>query len=266
MSTARRMLRAVKQSLRSHDGLGRVLGSVTATTSDAVVVTLDDGPDPVETPKVLAALQAQGATATFFVLLGRARRHPELVREILAAGHEIALHGPDHRALTDFGLLAARRRLRASRRELEALAGTSVRWYRPPYGRQTPTTWLATRTAGLVPVLWDSTTWDWKDVSGPERLAKASEGARPGAILLAHDGIAGTDDGVEDPVAPLRERAALLAQVLEVHRERRLPGRSLSDALKSGKPVKTVQFTGLGVRSPRNAARMTRWGDVDVPR
>lgn len=229
---------------------GRLLGSVTSTTSDAVVITLDDGPDFEQTPKVLAALAHHQATATFFLLLGRARRHPEIVSAIVAGGHEVALHGPDHRDLTLFGFQEALLRTRAARRELEELAGSKVHWFRPPYGRQTPATWAATRGAGLIPVLWDSTTWDWKDVTPAERLAKAFEGARAGAVLLAHDGVAGASDGVADSPPALTERAELLAEVLSEHARRGLSGRSLGAALRSGKAVRTMQFTGLGRSRP----------------
>lgn len=230
---------------------GWLLGSVTSTTSKGVVITLDDGPDPDQTPKVLEALAESNATATFFVLLSRARRHPQIVRSILANGHEVALHGPDHRDLTEFGPLQVWLRTRAARFELEAIAECRVRWFRPPYGRQTPATWAAIRAAGLEPVLWDSTTWDWKEVEPEQRYAKALEGARPGALLLAHDGIAGAGDGVPDGPPALVERAELLAGVLAEYSALGLRGYSLRAALESGRVVRTVQFTSLTrTRSP----------------
>lgn len=249
----------LKQWVRGH---GQLLGSVTGTTSDAVVLTLDDGPDEIETPKMLAVLASHNASATFFVLVGRARRHPALLRAIRDGGHEIALHGPDHRSLTTFGFTAALRRTRSAKAELESLSGMTIRWFRPPYGSQTPTTWLAVRASGLVPVLWDSTTWDWKDVTPDQRMAKALAGARPGAVLLAHDGIAGADDGVAAGPPPLLERARLLDTVLDEHMRRGLRGRSLGAALEQGTAVRTAQFTGI--RRTKQADALT--GDKMGPR
>ena len=57
------------------------------------VLTYDDGPDPRYTPGILEALRDFNATATFFVLLSKVDRNPNLLREVKAAGHEIALHG-----------------------------------------------------------------------------------------------------------------------------------------------------------------------------
>ena len=82
-------------------GGGVVAGSVMRVRTDepVVVLTYDDGPT-AETPAVLEALADVGATATFFVLLTRVRRTPGLLADVRDAGHEIALHGADHRRLT----------------------------------------------------------------------------------------------------------------------------------------------------------------------
>lgn len=51
------------------------------------------------TREVLAILDRAGARATFFVLGWVAARHPDLVREILSAGHEVGSHGHRHRRI-----------------------------------------------------------------------------------------------------------------------------------------------------------------------
>ena len=162
--------------------------------------------------------------------------------ELLAAGHEVGLHGADHRALPDLPTAEVRRVVRAARAELEDAAGRAVRWYRPPYGRQTLRTWGAVTRAGLEPVLWGPTTWDWKSVPPAERLAKARQGVGPGAIVLAHDGTAGADDGAADGPPPALDRGELIAEVLRSYRELGLRGRSLGDALAAGSPVREARF------------------------
>ena len=225
------------------------VGSVVAvrTTEPEVVLTFDDGPDPVGTPAVLDALAAHGATATFFVLLTRVRRHPGLLERVVREGHEIALHGPDHRRLPTFPAREVQERTAAAARELEGLTGATPRWFRPPYGAQTPATWLAVRRAGLVPVLWGPTTWDWRDVEQDARVRKAQEGARPGAVLLAHDAFAGPDDGAErsGPGSPPPDvdRADLVDRVLAAYADRGWRGRSLGDALQHGRLVRAAHFS-----------------------
>jgi peptidoglycan/xylan/chitin deacetylase (PgdA/CDA1 family) len=232
----------VKSVLRRSAGL--VAGSVVSVRTSArhVVLTFDDGPEPRGTDRILPVLAEAGATATFFVLLTRVRRHPDLLDEVVAAGHEVALHGVDHRALPDLPPAEVWSALRAGKAELEDAAGRTVRWYRPPYGRQTPRTWRAVTRAGLEPVLWGPTTWDWKHVSQAERLAKAQQGIAPGAIVLAHDGFAGPDDGVQDGPAPVLDKAELIGSVLRGYRERGLSARSLTDALDTGALVREARF------------------------
>jgi len=219
------------------------VGSIRSTTASPVVLTFDDGPDPEQTPRVLEVLRDHDATATFFVLLTRVDAYPGLLDEVLAAGHEVALHGPDHRALTDFSYQEARARTTAARERLEDRTGREVQWFRPPYGSQSFATLLATERAGLTSVLWSGTTWDWKDVSPDERRAKAAEGGRPGAILLAHDGLAGPADGADDGPPVACDRPALMGEVLDEYAARGLVGRSLGEALAAGRPVRTMRFS-----------------------
>ena len=237
---------ALKQWVRRR---ASVIGSVTETTSRSLVLTFDDGPDPAQTPLVLEALRENAATATFFVLLTRSVRHTALLREVQAAGHEIALHGPDHRPLTSFSHREAVSRTLRARGDLEDLVGERVRWFRPPYGSQSPSTWLAARRAGLYPVLWSGTTWDWKDVTPEARMDKALEGGREGGILLAHDGFAGSEDGVDDGPPPLEDRAALITQLLPRLSERGVCAVSLGRALGEARPVRTAQFSRKVVKA-----------------
>lgn len=236
----------LKRTLRR---AGAPLGSVVAvrTAEPEVVLTFDDGPDPVGTPAVLDALAAHGATATFFVLLTRVRRHPGLVERVLREGHEVGLHGVDHRPLPGFSFSEARARTAAGAAELQALTGTRVRWFRPPYGAQSPGSWLATRRAGLVPVLWGPTTWDWREVGQDERVRKAQEGAGPGSVLLAHDAFADARDGAADYGRGLRapdvDRRELVDRVLTAYAARGWRGRSLGDALQHGRAVRAAHFS-----------------------
>lgn len=220
------------------------VGSVVAVITPApqVVLTYDDGPCPHGTPAVLDALAAHGATATFFVLLSRTRRHPRLLDEVLASGHEIGLHGLDHRRLSSFTPAEVRSRIHQGRVELEDLTGRSIRWFRPPYGKQTIRQWQQVRSCGLTSVSWGGDMADWRHVPQADRVAAALKAARPGAIVLGHDGFAGPDDGVDDGPAPDVDRGDLTRRLLSAYEERGLAGRSLGDVLQQGVEVRRPWF------------------------
>lgn len=224
----------------------RPLGSVRAvrTAERTVVLTFDDGPVEGSTEGVLASLAEAGATATFFVLMTCVREAPGLVGEIVAAGHEVALHGPDHTRLTTLPTREVTERTRAARLELEDLAGRPVRWFRPPYGSQTPRTWLAVRRAGLTPVVWGGTTWDWKDVPTPRRLEMAMSALAPGQIVLAHDALNGGMVGAGAPGTFELDRGAFVRELLAEYAARGYSAVSLADALARGARLRRWAWFG----------------------
>jgi peptidoglycan/xylan/chitin deacetylase (PgdA/CDA1 family) len=208
---------------------------------DLVVLTYDDGPQPGGTDRVLAALAAAGTTATFFVLLGRVRRYPGLLAEVIAAGHEIGLHGVDHVRLTTLSAAQVRTRTRDGRHELEDLAGKRIRWFRPPYGAQRPATWAAIRSVGLESVVWSNEAKDWQDDPVAEIAARTTT-AHSGAVLLLHDGYADAADGVDDGPPPGFDRGELSRRVLTGFSERGLATSSLGDAVAEGSLVRAAWF------------------------
>lgn len=152
-----------------------------------VALTFDDGPDPVSTPPILDALDRLGWRATFFCLGSQVRRSPGLAREIVARGHEVAVHGDTHRShLGRLPTSAVADVLRA--RDCIAEVAGAPRWLRPPYGAVSASTLVAARRSGLRLVLW--TTWglDWQaHATGRSVARNVSRTFVPGATVLLHD-------------------------------------------------------------------------------
>jgi peptidoglycan/xylan/chitin deacetylase (PgdA/CDA1 family) len=155
---------------------------------DGVALTFDDGPDPLGTPAVLEQLDALGWTATFFLLGTQTRRHPELARSLVAAGHEVAVHGDEHRSHLFRGPREVVADLRRAVDTIGEVTGVEPRFFRPPYGVVTSGTLAAVRRTGVQPVLWTSWGKDWQAGSTPERVVrKLDRTLGPGATLLLHD-------------------------------------------------------------------------------
>jgi peptidoglycan/xylan/chitin deacetylase (PgdA/CDA1 family) len=154
----------------------------------AVALTFDDGPNPEATPPILDALAARNAKATFFILGRHAERWPEIVRRIAAEGHAIGNHGYHHRKLHFKSPAYVRQDLELGTRAIEAASGVRPRLFRAPHGFRSPWVTPIARSLGQRTVGWSLGVWD-TDLPGVETIANRTvDGARPGAILLLHDG------------------------------------------------------------------------------
>lgn len=153
-----------------------------------IALTFDDGPDRRTTPRFLDLLEARGITATFFLLAAYAERDPQLVREMVAAGHELAVHGWEHDCLALRPPGGLGRELLRAREVIEDVSGTEVRWYRPPYGVMTGAGLYAARKARLQTVLWSAWGVDWSQRATSASIVSAvSQSVRPGGTVLLHD-------------------------------------------------------------------------------
>lgn len=156
--------------------------------SGGVALTFDDGPHPEGTPAVLELLARFGARAAFFVIGEQVERRPSLVREIVAAGHLVALHGHRHRLQLRLSTAELHADLRYGAAAIEDAAGVSPRWHRPPYGIYSPPGLRAAEEACLQPLLWSRWGKDWRKRTTPARIAaRATDGLCAGDVILLHD-------------------------------------------------------------------------------
>src|SRR6201999_1348458 len=135
-------------------------------------------------------LAAAGARATFFVLATRVRLYPHVFRSVVADGHEIGLHGADHRRVDQVPEAEFSRLLVEAKDMLEQAIQRPVVWYRPPYGHLTVSAWTAAHEAGLTTACWTCDIQDWREVSREEHLAGLDVITRAGEIVLSHDAFA----------------------------------------------------------------------------
>jgi len=157
------------------------------TTAKRVALTFDDGPDHM-TGRYLDLLDELGVPATFFVIGANADKHPELVRDYMRRGHQVANHGYDH---TQFPRLGRRALVDQCTRTDQALNGqvTGRPWVRPPHGALDTRSLVTLLASGYTVAMWTLDSNDYKD-HDPASLAKrcAPENISPGEVLLFHEG------------------------------------------------------------------------------
>jgi peptidoglycan/xylan/chitin deacetylase (PgdA/CDA1 family) len=194
--------------------------------SPHVALTFDDGPHPERTPAVLDLLARHGQQATFFVIGENVRRHPALVRRILAEGHALGLHSDQHSWM--FNCWPPGRVRRDLERCADAIATATGQaaptLFRPPVGLKNPAVGFVCGRLRLCAVTWSCRGLDTGTASIEQVLARLLKGLRPGAILGMHDG-----------AEPTRPRPGtlcpdVLARLLPVLRERGLASRPLARA------------------------------------
>lgn len=166
----------------------KVSYSRVATSLPFLALTFDDGPHPQYTPRLLDVLKQRNVKATFYVVGTNAKRYPEIMRRIVAEGHEIGNHTITHGNLTKMSEAGVRRELSDAHDAIVAAAGVAPRTMRPPYGAITAAqkSWIR-RDLGYPTILWSVDPEDWKKPGSSVVTSRLVSGAAPGAILLVHD-------------------------------------------------------------------------------
>lgn len=193
---------------RNSPVFGSVLRRIPSPNHD-ISLTFDDGPNPYATPLILDALGRAGVKATFFFLGRHVDRWPEIARRAAAEGHQIGNHGYFHRKLHFRGVGYVREDLGRGKRAIEASCGVSPAFFRAPHGFRSPWVTAIASSLGERTVGWSLGVWD-TDLPGAEAIARRTvDGARPGYILLLHDG-----DGY-DPVGDRMQTADAVPQIVD---------------------------------------------------
>ena len=160
-----------------------------AATSHAVGITIDDGPDPEITPRVLSILDEHAAKATFFCIGDQVRRYPEIAREIVQRGHMIENHSQRH--LHRFSLLGPRglaAEIEQAQHTIGAVTGQQPRFFRAPAGLRNPFLDRVLVRLGLHLASWTRRGFDTVNRSADVVYGKLVNRLQAGDILLLHDG------------------------------------------------------------------------------
>ncbi|KQC40061.1 chitooligosaccharide deacetylase [Frankia sp. ACN1ag] len=156
--------------------------------TDSVALTIDDGPHPVWTPRILDVLRLNRVSATFSVVGAQAVANPELVRRIVAEGHSLCNHSMTHpqpfsRRTPD----QIRIEMTRAQSAIVDAGAEPPRLFRAPGGDWSPAVLAAAAGLGMTSLGWDVDPRDWAR-PGTASIRQSLGSARPGDILLCHDG------------------------------------------------------------------------------
>jgi peptidoglycan/xylan/chitin deacetylase (PgdA/CDA1 family) len=168
---------------------GRVFWHL-CTRNKVIALTFDDGPNKPYTERILKILKENNIRATFFLIGENVKYYPELAREIVKEGHAIGNHSYSH----PFFMVLERseeqeRQIDLAEKTIEDVTGVRCTIFRPPHGFRTPWLLKKLRQRGLACVEWSEAGDDWEKIAGAEITLRVVRRARPGAIVLLHDGL-----------------------------------------------------------------------------
>ena len=153
-----------------------------------IAMTFDDGPSAENTPRLLEMLKQRNIKATFFLIGQNVASNPDLVRRILAEGHEIGNHSWTHPQLSKLSDQKVTAEITKTQDAIKEASGFTPTLLRPPYGAITPRQreWIEDQF-GLSIILWSIDPFDWKRPGASVITQRILSQARPGAIILSHD-------------------------------------------------------------------------------
>ena len=170
-------------------GTARVIWSV-PSASDSVAFTFDDGPHPDFTPRILQALADSNVHATFNVMGWAALRYPELLRDTVAAGHEIGNHTWTHKDFAFTSRDETRQQLSRGKDAIEQITQTPIRFLRPPRGHINGAALQMAAELGYDVLLWSVTRGSEAGAGTvPGVTAAVAEAVKPGDVVGLHDGV-----------------------------------------------------------------------------
>jgi peptidoglycan/xylan/chitin deacetylase (PgdA/CDA1 family) len=166
---------------------GRTFTSLARGTKQ-LALTYDDGPNDPHTLRLVEVLAKHNVRATFFLIGRCAQQRPEIVREVVKAGHVIGNHTFTHPLLTFKTAAEVRKELSDCRSAIQDAVGKHSSLFRPPFGGRRPAVLRIARELDLEPIMWNVTGYDWSAPPAVVIEKKVSNQIRGGDVILLHDG------------------------------------------------------------------------------
>jgi len=151
-----------------------------------IAITVDDGPDPIHTPRMLDIFRNYAVKATFFVVGGAAEQYPELVRRMRNEGHEVGSHSYSHPYFHKLSWSGAVREIGMTRWVLNSILGEKCKLFRPPHGKLSLRSLIPAWAAGQQVVLWNVDLRDYRAASGDVEAQVDRTSFASGDIILYH--------------------------------------------------------------------------------
>lgn len=179
-----------------------------------VAMTFDDGPHPTLTPALLDMLKKRRIRATFYLIGRNVVRYPDIVRRMVAEGHEIGNHTWSHPALSSLGKTSVLDQLDRTSEAIYKVVRRAPVTMRPPYGALSGNQRKMIHAEREMPtILWSVDPEDWRRPGASEVANRIVGRSHSGAIILSHDIHRGTVQAMPTALDGLSARGYKFATV-----------------------------------------------------
>ena len=180
-----------------------------------IALTFDDGPAAPDN-RILAALEAVGGRATFFMVGQNVKGHPDIIRRMMADGCELGNHSWSHPQLNKLSAGEVRSQINRTNDAIAAVAGHGATVMRCPYGATGGSVKSVLGDMGYASILWSIDTLDWKTRNASSTVSSVLNNVKDGDIILMHSLYGATAEAVETMVPELVRRGYQLVTVSEL--------------------------------------------------
>ncbi|SFG64574.1 polysaccharide deacetylase family sporulation protein PdaB [Halobacillus alkaliphilus] len=190
------------------------------TSGKQVALTFDDGSDGTNITKILQTLSNENIHSTFFLTGSGTKDHPNSIKDIKAAGHELANHSYSHADFTKLSSAEIKSELDRTEAAVKSATGLSTKpLFRAPFGSVNSSVLTAVGNAGYTHTIhWNIDTLDWKGLSETEVYNRVIDNIVPGSIVLMHTGAgaSGTPGALPDIIRSLKAKGYQFVTVSEI--------------------------------------------------
>jgi peptidoglycan/xylan/chitin deacetylase (PgdA/CDA1 family)/glycosyltransferase involved in cell wall biosynthesis len=151
-----------------------------------IALTIDDGPDPIYTPRILDIFRDFAVKATFFIVGGAAEQYPNIVRRIKKEGHDVGNHSYSHPYFHRLSWAGAVREISMTRWVLDRILGEECKMFRPPHGKLSLRSLIPAWAAGQQVVMWNVDLKDYRASTGDIEAQLSRTSFSSGDIVLYH--------------------------------------------------------------------------------
>ena len=187
-----------------------------------VAMIFDDGPDPVQTPRLLAIFAAEQVHVTFGTVGQKAEANPALIKAVVAGGHEIANHSYSHKHPNRLIAAELEQQILGGQKAIAQAAGVAPVWYWPPFIAIDDRVRADAAKAGItiyIPKKLVASGDYMKEVDAAEILRRATTGIEDGTVILFHEWRPETEMQLKSVIAELRKQGCVFLTFSEMAKQ-----------------------------------------------